>query len=187
MITLESIKGSLDENKNLTDEVRDNIFGLVNVFRDRYPEISLENLDRNLKTLKIVKSNKFVNKRISKYNYATNVLEFNEKEMDKGYDMRHVMMHNLLEIITNNGSQVGFNKNNVFEALHAGYTEILANFLIGNDSDNDYLENEIITTNMIALLVGNDILFNAYFHNDTESLIKSLMNEGVEMNEKSNG
>ena len=33
MITLESIKGSLDENKNLTDEVRDNIFGLVNVLK----------------------------------------------------------------------------------------------------------------------------------------------------------
>lgn len=186
MITLESIKGSLDENKNLTDEVRDNIFGLVNVFRDRYPEISLENLERNLRTLKIVKSNKFVNKRISKYNYATNVLEFNENEMNKDYDMRHVMMYNLLEIITNNGEQVGFNKNNIFEALHAGYTEIITNYLVGNESESDYLQNEIITTNMIALLVGNDILFNAYFHNDTATLINGLMNEGVEINEKVN-
>lgn len=186
MITLENIKGSLDGNSNLTDEVRDNIYGLTNVFQDRYPEISLENLDRCLKTLKIIKSNKFVNKRISKYNLATNVLEFNKSEMEKDYDMRHVMMYHLLEMITNNGEQIGFNKNNIFEALHAGYTEILTNYLIGNEADNDYLQNEIITTNMIALLIGNDILFNAYFHNDTESLIRGLMNEGVEVNEKIN-
>lgn len=186
MITLEDIKGSLDSNASLTDEVRDNIYGLVNLFHERYPDISLEKLNKNLKTLKIIKSNKFVNKRVSKYNPLTNVLEFNKSEMDNGYDMRHVMMYNLLEIITNNGEQVGFNKNNIFEALHAGYTEILTNYLIGNESENNYLQNEIITTNMIALLVGNDILFDAYFNNDTESLIKGLMNEGVEVNEKVN-
>lgn len=186
MITLENIKGSLDGNNNFTDEVRDNIYGLTNVFQERYPEISLENLDRCLKTLKITKSNKFVNKRISKYNPLTNVLEFNKSEMEKDYDMRHVMMYHLLEMITNNGEQVGFNKNDMFKALHAGYTEILTNYLIGNEGDNDYLHNEIITTNMIALLVGNDVLFDSYFHNDTEALIKSLMNEGVELNAKLN-
>ena len=186
MITLEDIKGTLDSNEALTDEVRDNIYGLVNVFHERYPKISLENLNKSLKTLKIVKSNKFVNKRISKYNPLTNVLEFNKAEMDKDYDMRHVLMYNILEMITNKDGQVGFNKNNKFEALHAGYTEILTNFLIGNEAETEYLQNEIITTNMIALLVGNDILFDSYFNNDTEALIKGLMNEGVEVNAKLN-
>ena len=186
MITLEDIKGALDSNESLTDEVRDNIYGLVNVFHERYPEISLENLNKNLKTLKINKSNKFINKRVSKYNPNTNVLEFNENEVNKGYDMRHVMMYNLLEIITNKDGQVGFNKNNKFDALHAGYTEILANFLIGNEGDTEYLQNEVITTNMISLLIGNDVLFESYFNNDAEALIKGLMNEGVEVNEKTN-
>lgn len=183
MITLEDIKGSLDSNTNLTDELRDNIYGLVYIFNQKYPEISLENLNSNLKNLKIVKSNKFINKRVSKYNNMTNVLEFNIDEINKGFDMKHVMMYSLLEIIANNGVQVGFNKNNKFEALHAGYTEILANYLVGNEADTDYLNDEVITTNMVSILVGNDIMFNAYFNNDTESLIKGLMNEGAEFNE----
>lgn len=183
MTTLEDIKGTLDSNSNLDDELRDNIYSLVHIFNTKYPEISLDNLNRNLKTLKIVKSNKFMNKRVSKYNLNTNVLEFNIEKINSGYDMKHVLMYSLLEVITNNGIQVGFNKNNKFEALHAGYTEIIANYLVGNESDINDLEDEIITTNMISLLVGNDIIFNAYFNNDTESLINSLMNEG-ELNER---
>ena len=186
MITLEDIKGSLDSNESLTDEVRDNIYGLVNLFHEKYPNISLENLNEHLKTLKINKSNKFVNKRVSKYNPVTNVLEFNESEINKGYDMCHVMMYSLLEIIANKDGQVGFNKNNKFDALHAGYTEIITNYLVGNEAETDYLQNEVISANMVSLLVGNDVLFNAYFNNDTESLIKGLMDEGVEVNAKLN-
>lgn len=182
-MTLEDVKGALDSNTSLNDEIRDNIYSLVYIFHEKYPNISLNNLVNNLKTLKIIKSNKFINKRISKYNNKTNILEFNIDEINRGYDMQHVMMYSLLEIITNNGIQVGFNKNNQFIALHAGYTEILANNLVGNDSDIEYLSDEIITTNMIALMVGNDILFNSYFNNDAESLIKSLLTEGVEVSE----
>lgn len=181
MITLEDIKGTLDSNINLTDEIRDNFYSLIYLFNERYPKISLENLNRNLKTLQVIKSNKFINKRVSRYNFVTNILEFNIDKINEGYDMKHVMMYELLEVIVNNGSQIGFNKNNKFEALNAGYTEILANNLVGNDSDIEYLHDEIITTNMIALMVGNDNLFNAYFNNDAELLINSLINEGVEV------
>ena len=183
MITLEDIKGTLDSNTYLDDELRNNLYSLVYIFNNKYPDISLENLNNNLKKLKIVKSNKFANKRVSKYNMATNTLEFNVDKINEGYDMKHVLMYSLLEMIANNGSQVGFNKNNKFEALHAGYTEIITNYLVGNESDVNELENEIITTNMISLMVGNDVMFNAYFNNDTELLIKNLMNEG-ELNER---
>lgn len=181
MITLEDIKGTLDSNNKLNDEIRDNLYSLIHIFSERFPNISLENLNRNLKTLQIVKSNKFINKRVSRYNYATNILEFNIDKINEGYDMKHVMMSELLNVITNNGKQIGFNYNNKFEALNAGYTEVLSNNLVGNESDIPYLENEIISTNMIALMVGNDTLFDAYFNNDVELLVNKLVNEGVDI------
>lgn len=181
MITLEEIKGSLDSNMNLNDDIKDNIYGLIDLFHKNYPNISLDNLNNHLKTLKIEKSNKFINKRISKYNFGTNVLEFNIDRINEGYDMKHALMFELLNIITNNGKQVGFNLNNKFEALNAGYTEILTNNLVGNDSDIENLVNEVVSTNMLAIIIGNDVLFDAYFNNDTELLVKTLTNEGVEI------
>ena len=181
MITLENIKGTLDRNSKLTDELRDNLYGLIDIFIKRFPDVSLENLNRNLETLQIIKSNKFINKRVSKYNPVTNILEFNVDRINEDYDMKHVMMHELLNIITNNGEYCGFNKNNKFVALNEGYAEIITNYLVGNESDNEYLKDEIITTNMIALMVGNDVLYDAFFNNNVEILVKNLINEGVEV------
>ena len=73
------------------------------------------------------------------------------------------------------------NKNNKFVALNEGYAEIITNYLVGNESDNEYLKDEIITTNMIALMVGNDVLYDAFFNNNVEILVKNLINEGVEV------
>lgn len=181
MITLEDIKGTLDNNNKLNDELRDNLYSLIHLFNNRFPNVSLENLNRNLKTLEIVKSNKFINKRVSKYNPLTNILEFNVDKINEDYDMKHVMMHELLNIITNNGEYCGFNKNNKFVALNEGYNEIITNNLVGNESDNEYLKDEIITTNMIALMIGNDVLYDAFFNNNVDALVKSLINEGVEV------
>ena len=130
--------------------------------------------------LKIEKSNKFINKRVVKYNLNTNILEFNTEEIDKGYDMKHILMHGLLNIISSNDVQSGFNYNDKFKALNAGYTEILTNNLVGNDSDLSYLDDEVISTNLIASMIGNDVLFEAYFGNDTNKLVNALINEGLE-------
>lgn len=179
-MTLEDVKVALDSNLELTDELRDNIYGLVHIFNEKYPDISLNNLCNNLKTLKIVKSNKFLNKRVSKYNYLTNTIEFNVEVMNEGYDMKHVLMYDLLQVITNNGVMTGFNQNDQFRALNAGYTEILANNLVGNESDVFDLDSEIISTNIIDYILGDDILFNAYFNNDAALLTNAMLEKGFE-------
>jgi hypothetical protein len=89
-------------------------------------------------------------------------------------------MYGLLNVISSNDMQSGFNYDDKFKALNAGYTEILANNLVGNDSDLTYLDNEVISTNLIASMIGNDVLFDAYFNNDTKKLATALINEGVE-------
>jgi len=183
MVALDEIKVLLDSNQNLSNELKDNIYGLIDLFHKKYPEVSLDNLKRLLGTLKIEKSNKFINKRISKYNLGTNVIEFNIDRINEGYDMKHALMFELLNVITNNGIQVGFNFNNKFEALNAGYTEILTNNLVGNDSDMENLVSEVVTTNLLGIMVGNEVLFKAYFNNDTTLLVNALENEGIELSE----
>lgn len=180
IMTLEDVKKALDSNPNLTDELKDNIYGLVHLFNSKYPNIPLNNLVRNLPTLKIEKSSKFVNKKVSRYNFMTNTIEFNVSKINEGYDMKHMLMFELLNVITNNGKMTGFNQNDQFRALNAGYTEILTNNLVGNDSYVSNLEPEAISTNMISLVIGDDVLFNAYFNNDANTLTEAMLEKGFE-------
>ena len=181
MIKLEDVFKAIDSNTNINSEVKENIKELINIFNSTFPNIDLSNFAKRIMNLKIEKSNKFINKRVVKYNFNTNVLEFNTEEIDKGYDMKHILMHGLLNIISSNDVQSGFNYNDKFKALNAGYTEILTNNLVGNDSDLSYLDEEVISTNLIASMIGNDVLFEAYFGNDTNKLVSALINEGVEV------
>ena len=181
MIKLEDVFKAIDTNTNIDSEVKENIKELINIFNSTFPNIDLSNFAKKIMDLKIEKSNKFVNEKVVKYNLNTNILEFNTEEIEKGYDMKHIFMHGLLNVISSNDVQTGFNYGDKFKALNAGYTEILANNLVGNDSDLSYLDEEVISTNLIASMIGNDVLFEAYFGNDTNKLVSALINEGVEV------
>ncbi|MFV0249476.1 MAG: hypothetical protein ACK5HP_00320 [Bacilli bacterium] len=179
MDIVDEIKKSLDENKNLTPDVKTDIFELSILFHNKYPEVSLEKLTNNLKTLQIIKSNKFINKRVSKYNFKENVLEFNIDEINKEYDMKHVLMAELLEVITNNGEQTGFNLNDKFIALQVGYKEIITNNLVGNNGDFIPNEDEYVSANLILMLIGEEVIFNSFFKNDTKTITEALLKGGM--------
>lgn len=179
-MTLEDVKNSLNVNPNLTDEIRDLIYALTDIFHNKYPNIPLTNLVNYLKTIRIQKASKYLNRRVSSYDYVNNILEFNVDRIEEGYDMRHVMMSELLNIITNNGEMTGFNKYNNYRALNAGYTEILTNNLVGNESDIPYLEHEVIAANQIALLVGDDVMFKAFFTNNVEFMVDAMFKKGFD-------
>lgn len=179
MVTVEQVLEALRSNMTLDDAVKENMSELIQIFNSIYPNVSLANLYRVLPTLKIEKSNKFVNQRIFRYSIGSNVLEFNTDRMEEDYDMKHILMVAILNMIGNNGVQIGFNANNKFEALQAGYLEILANHLVGNEAENSYLEDEMVSTNLICTMVDPDILFQAYFTNDANLLVNALVEEGV--------
>ena len=179
MVTVEQVLEALNSNVTLDSAVKDNMSELIKLFHSKYPNVSLTNLYRVLPTLKIEKSNKFVNQRIFRYSIGSNVLEFNIDRMEEDYDMKHILMVSILNMIGNNGVQIGFNTNNKFEALQAGYLEILANHLVGNECETSYLEDEMISTNLICTMVAPDILFQAYFTNDANLLADALIKEGV--------
>lgn len=181
MINIENVLKAIDSNSNIEKNVREDIKNLIIIFNKKLPNVDLSNFAKNVMELKIEESNKFINKRVVKYNPMTNILEFNVDEINKGYDMKHIMMHGLLYVISTNNGQMGFTYENKLKALNAGYTEILANNIVGNDGDISYLDDEVISTNLIASMIGNDILFDCYFTNDYKRLMQTLLDEGVEV------
>lgn len=181
MERIESIKTALNDNQNLTSEIKENLLELTQIFHEHYPDISLDNLEERLKTLKIERISKFLNKDVSFYDFRANILYFNINEMEKPYDMKHVLMFELLNMITATNYHTGFNLDNQFEALNIGYTEMLANLLVGNDSDIWLYADEAIETNLISIIIGVENLEKAYFNNDAKILVTSFMNAGVEV------
>ena len=181
MANLDSIKVVLDSNNEIIQTVKDNLFELIIIFNNKFPEVSLDNLASRLQTLKIKSSGKFFTKDVSMYDCRNNILYFNKFSMSEDYDFKHVLMFELLNIISSTNTYTGFNVDGQFEALNIGYTEILANYLVGNSGEKLLFPNEAIMANMIGIVAGNDNLFDSYFKNDAKVLLSALSKVGVQL------
>ena len=115
MTDLDTIKNTLDTNTYLSQEMKDNIFELVVLFNKNFNQIALNNLNERLKTLKIEKISSFLSKRVSRYDIHKNTIYFNDKELKKDYDVRHILMLELINIISSNNEFSGFNYEDKFE------------------------------------------------------------------------
>lgn len=178
---VEEIESVLNENPNLTQELKIHFLELVAIFYKQFPTISLENLKNRLQTLKIEPLNRYVSTEVSKYDPTLNILSINEERLDHEADAKHILMYELLSIMTAKDNYTGFNFNHQFEALNIGYTEILTNYLVGNEAEEFVHSDEIIATNLISISIGNDILLHAFFNNDYMTLTKSLIDAGIEL------
>ena len=167
---LNEIKNSLNSNPNLTD-IQDCLMELIYLFNSKFPTINLSNLNERLKTLKIIKGSKYLVKNSSHYNPVSNELLINLSKINDN-DCKHILMRELLNIITAKDNFSGFNKDNAYEALNIGYTERLTNFLVGNESDSEY-EDEIVASNLLERIIGEDKMFNAYFNNDASLIFEN--------------
>ena len=167
---LNEIKNSLNSNPNLTD-IQDCLMELIYLFNSKFPNINLNNLNERLKTLKVVKGSKYLVKNSSHYNPTSNELLINLSKVNDN-DCKHILMRELLNIITAKDNFTGFNKDNAYEALNIGYTERLANFLVGNETDSEY-EDEIVASNLLEKIIGENKIFNAYFTNDASLIFGS--------------
>ena len=114
------------------------------------------------------------------YSNVNNVLYLNGEKLND-YDARHVLMYELLNIASSTDTKRGFVEDGRFEALNVGYTEILANYLVGNESDKSLYQEQAIETNLISIIIGEDVLRKAYFGNDTNLLIEGFNNAGVQV------
>lgn len=178
---VEEIEAVLNENLWLTQELKIHFLELIAIFHKQFPTVSLENLKNRLKTLKIESLNRYVSTEISKYDPTLNVLSINQEKLGRDVDAKHILMYELLSIMTAKDNYTGFNFNHQFEALNIGYTEILTNYLVGNETEEFIHSDEIIATNLISISIGNDILLHAFFNNDYMTLTKSLIDAGIEL------
>ena len=171
---IETIKTTLNANENITSEVKDNLLELITIFNDNFKDIDLANLNERLKTLIIKRESMFLVKLPCKYNPYTNELLINLGLFEE-CDAKHWLMHALLGMITAKDNYYGFNnEENTLVALNEGYTEIITNNLVG-DVENNFFTDEVIMTNLISKAVGADTMYNAYFNNDSKSIVRAMI------------
>ncbi len=174
MDILDEIRSNLATNANLTDEVKDKMLELTVLFHQKFPDVSLERLKEKIKDVKLGKIGVFERKGPVIYDSVKNEICFSSKKLQGDYDANHLMMKGILGMISSYEDYYGFNKDGRLRALNIGYTELLANFLVGNEGTCDY-EEELLATNLISQIIGQDVLFDAYFHNDSDVIFKKML------------
>ena len=177
MVSLEEIRLSLKNNPNLTDEVKNKLFELIIIFNKKLPEINLSRLNEKLKTVKFGKISKYEKKGTYYYDVFKNEILFS-KDLEGNYDIDHMLTKAILEMSTSTNKFTGFNSDDRLRALNLAYTEILANYIIGNEGDSD-LEEEVLIANLLSHIVGKDTMFNSYFMNDGMPIIKAMQEAEV--------
>ena len=83
-------------------------------------------------------------------------------------------MKAILEMTASTDKYTGFKSDEKLRALNEAYTEILANYLVGNEGISD-LEEEILVTNLISHVVGKDVMFDSYFSNNGKPIIEAMV------------
>ena len=177
MSFLEEIRMSLKSNPNLTEEIRNKLFELIIVFKKKMPEVNLSRLSERLKTVKLGKLSKFERKGTYYYDVFKNEILFS-MSLEGNYDIDHLLIKAILQMSTSTKTFTGFNSDDRLRALNLAYTEILANYIIGNEGDSD-LEEEMLITNLLSHIVGKDTLYNSYFTNNGEPIIKAMQDAEV--------
>lgn len=166
------IKESLNSNLYLTDDIKENLYELVEIFNNQFPEVDLTNLEEKLKTLQIEKGSKFLVRGLSQYKPLENKILITLSQLDDDTDCKHILMRELLNVMTSKDNFTGFNVDNKYVGLNVGYTELLTNLLVGNESVNEY-ENEVIAADLMLSLIDEQIVFNAYFKNDINLILEA--------------
>lgn len=171
------VKEALDKNKNLDSEFKDNVLDLVEIFHNTFKDVELKNLCQNLKTLKIEKTNRFIQRFPLDYNGKLNKLTINPKELEKVKDTKNLLMNIVIRLIVTNNGMTGFDADGSFLALNIGYIAGIANMLVGNNEEFDFYTDEIIAANLFGKIIGDEILAEAFWGNNP-SLIIDKVNEG---------
>lgn len=171
MEILDVIKESIDSNTDLEQSIKTKLFEMIIIFHNKFPNINLERFNELVKTVKLGRIGKYESRGTSTYDVINNEILFSPDRLKLDYDLDNLFMRAVLGMITSTGKYSGFNSNPDLLALNSAYEEILANYLVGNGEISDQ-EEEIVITNLIGIVIGEDKLFNAYFANDGE-LIKN--------------
>lgn len=171
MDIMDEIKNSINSNMNLDQLIKEKLFEMIIIFHNKFPNINLNQYNALSKTVKIGRIGKYETRGVSVYDAKDNAILFSPNRLKLDYNLDNLFMRATLGMITSTGKYSGFNSEPDLLALNSAYEEILANYLVGTSEISDQ-EEEMVITNLVGIVIGEDILFNAYFANDGE-LIKN--------------
>lgn len=171
---LESTLKAVDENKNITDEVKQTIKKLITKFSVIFSDVSLENLEKRIKNVTIVRTKKLVSKKPYEYRPMENELCFSLDALKNDYNADHLMMSGLLCMMTAHDNTYGFDKENALIHLNVGFTEMLSTFVVGNAGENPFYEEEYVTVNILAEIIGMETFYKAYFTNNPQMVLDKI-------------
>lgn len=175
MENIEKVKEALNKNNKLDIQVKSDLLYIIEQFYLRLPNISLEKLCHNLKELNIVPGSMYVYTDSMQYVPGANEIVINQRKLNsKSVDGENALMKSVISMATTEGISFGFGVNRDLEALNFGFLEVLANNLSGNRGESDY-EDEQRLVNLIFTADDFDTLFDAFFKNDSELVIKLLL------------
>ena len=175
MDILEQIQENLNANEDFTKDFKYKIFELILLFNKKYPSVNLETLNSKIKTVTYEKSGVFERRGTFLYDPVTNKVSFDAKKIKDGdYDIDNMLMKAVVAMASSKGSYYGLNKDEKLMALNKAVTEMIATSIIGNEGISDY-EEEILIANMLAKILGVDFLIESYFKNDSDAVLKKLV------------
>lgn len=99
MATLNEVMENLYSNPNLTNEVKENMDILIQLFHKNLPDVNLTYLSERLKTLTYESTSKYVTEVPLSYNKAQNKLVIVKSELEKDYDAKYLLMVALIEMM----------------------------------------------------------------------------------------
>lgn len=175
---LSNVKEAMSKNKFLDEPLKDNILELVNIFKSTFPEVDLKYLCQNLRSLKVEKTNNFINHFPLDYNAKLNKLTINTKQLEDAEDPKNLFMNIIIRLIVTNNGITGFDTDGSFLALNIGYIAGIANMLVGNEAEYDIYTDEIIASNIFGKVIGDDVLKEAFFTNNPSLIFREMENKG---------
>lgn len=178
MDVLDQIKTNLDNNQTLQQDIKGDMMQLIELFHNTFPDVKLDTLNSRIQSVQVSKMNLYDRRGPVIYDSVNNEILFSKKSLEGDYDAKHMMMKGIIGLISACDNYYGFNKNNSLAALNLGITEMIANTLVGNEGICDF-EEELLATNLICKIIGRDIMFDAFFNNDAETVFKKLLEAEV--------
>ena len=136
MNQLDVTYSAIDANETFTDALKTNFKDLLTIFHQNFTEVSLDNFNERIKGMEVKRGNKYITKDAVEYNPKENVLYLNEEKLNT-VDAKHELMYAIITIISAYDNTFGIGFDEKLKVLNVGITEMLANFLVGNECDED--------------------------------------------------
>ena len=182
MVKIEDVLQTIDNNQNLSLEIKENFKDLLIIYTHNTNNIDLETINTNIASLKMEACSKYLIKEPLKYIEQDNTMYINTSEIEKDHDYRFLLMRQLMLMQTYK-NDISKQRNSNFTPIYEGYASIGANLFVGNDSSNNLYEDEIITVNLLGQIVGIESIEELFVNNNSQLLVDNLSRSGNELDD----